>query len=233
MLYEIAHIVKKEFTFVWNAIEWLNAEMFALRYMKSLNRIDSLLNVVGADGSHEIRRVDIPAVPDMAAFFKRQPEKSYTFFRPHAFDDKSLYRMIGYKSFLAFYVVDKKQPAEIVGYFFLRSFINGSAYRGYMVDYNHFGQGIGTMMGRCMNRIGDAIGLDMYMTVSPKNEASMRVSQSTCHLDVLRTLDNGEYLIRCTSKLADENEAFLIGGGNFLLFFNLAVVPQKGLTYAA
>lgn len=233
MLYEIAHIVKKRFTCVWNAIEWLNAEMFALRYMKSLNRVDSLLNV-GVDDSHEIRRIDVSTVSDMEGFFKRQPEKSYTFFRPHAFDGKSLCRMVDCKSFLAFCVVDKrKHPEEIVGYFFLRSFINGSAYRGYMVDYNHYGQGIGTMMGHCINRIGDAVGLNMYMTVSPENEASLRVSQAVCHLEVLRILDNGEYLIRCTSKSADENEAFLIGGGNFLLFFNLAVVPQKGLTYAA
>ena len=43
MLYEIAHIIKERFGFLWDAIEWGNAEVFALMHRGEMKRIAELL----------------------------------------------------------------------------------------------------------------------------------------------------------------------------------------------
>lgn len=43
MLYELAHVIKERFGFLWDAIEWGNAEVFAFMHRKGMKRIPELL----------------------------------------------------------------------------------------------------------------------------------------------------------------------------------------------
>lgn len=49
MLYELAHVVKDRFGFLWNAIEWGNAQAFSLMYRKGLKRIPEILQKHSTD----------------------------------------------------------------------------------------------------------------------------------------------------------------------------------------
>ena len=46
MLYEIAHIIKNRFLFLWKVVEWGNATLFYLMHKKKLMEINSVLEQV-------------------------------------------------------------------------------------------------------------------------------------------------------------------------------------------
>ena len=149
MLYEIAHIIKDKFGFLWGAIEWGNASLFSFIYGKRLKEIPAILKNCG-DETFLVRETNLEDASRLAAFFKEQPEEAFDYFKPHGFDEKSISKVLRNKAFLT-YVVEEGN--KIVGYFFMRSFVNNKTFKGYMVDYRQRGKGIARLMGIAMNRI--------------------------------------------------------------------------------
>ena len=203
MIYELAHVIKDKVSFLWNFIEWVNAVAFYLKYRKGLKRLDETAND-GIPEPYEIRVVRKCDIPDLLIFFNRQPKSAFKFFNPHSFEERSIRTIVSRKSFLTFILTKHGATGnEILGYAFMRCFINGSSYRGYMVDTEHRGRGLAQLLGLGMNKVGDALDLKMYKSISPENPASMKVTQKVCNTEVLKTLENGDYLIKCTSKPID------------------------------
>lgn len=190
MLYKLAHIIRDRFTFLWDAIEWGNALVFAFTHKTALNTIPDVLKGCGDRYSYRLAQVE--DVPALAAFFARQPKEAFTHFKPHAFDEKTLKRVCGNKAFVAFVVCD---GSEIVGYFFLRCFFCGKAFRGKMVDSGHQGEGIATEMGRILTQAARLLNVRVYGTISPENYASMASAKHSNKLKIIKTLDNGDYYI--------------------------------------
>lgn len=234
MLYELAHIIKDKCSFIWYFMEWANSVAFSIKYRKGLKCMNEVVNV-DVPEPYEIRMANKEDVCNLFSFFAKQPKDSFRFFTPHGFDTRSIRTVIGRKSFLTFILVEKHEDVEeIVGYAFMRSFVNGSSYRGYMVDAEHRGRGLAKIIGRGLNCVGDVLHLDMYKSISPRNYASMKVTRAVCNIEILKTLENGDYLIKCTSKSDMMNDKNLIGGGNFeYLSYEQAIVPQKEWKYAA
>ncbi len=199
MVYELAHFIKDKCSFLWNVAEWCNAALFSLLYGRKLKRITAIS--AGVPSPFMLRLAQKDDLPCLNAFFKRQPPEAFQYFKPHKFDESTLKRLLTNKSFIILLLTEQTgQTDEIVGYAFMRSFVNGATYRGYMVDAGHRGQGLAKIMGYGMNTIGDKLKLNMYKSISPQNVASMKATQSVCHTKLLRTLDNGDYLLECTSK---------------------------------
>lgn len=235
MVYELAHIIKERLSFLWNTIEYCNSIAFAMRYKKKLIGIDKVVNM-GVSYPYKMRTLEESDIPRLVDFFEKQPADAFRFFNPHRFDAVSLYRIVRNHSFLAFVLMEANDNAvDIVGYAFMRSFANGSSYRGYMVDAEHRGKGLAKTMGKGLNRVGDALGLKMYKSISPCNQASMKVTEAVCKIKILKTLKNGDYLIECMSKDAEGINGNVIGGGKYSSFqvVTLAAMPQKGMGYAA
>ena len=136
----------------------------------------------------------------LAKFFADQPEDSFKFFKPHAFDEKALSKIIKNKAFLTFLVLDGD---KIVGYFFLRCFVNGKCFKGYIVDNSYKGRGIAKLEGLTMNEINEVLGLRMFGSISPKNPASMAAAKAVNEVRILSTLDNGDYYIEFLPKVAN------------------------------
>ena len=201
MLYEFAHIVKQYLGALWNVAERCNSIVFNFRYGNRLALIDKLLSQA-TDSPYEMRALCISDIESLVAFFKAQPAEAFRFFKPHSFDAASLRRIVRNKSFLTFLVLAEN---KIVGYCFMRSFVNGASYRGYMVDSHWRGKGIAKIMGMGMNSVGMALGLKMYKSISPENVASMMATKSVCEIKVLRTLKNGDCLMECKAKKTDEH----------------------------
>ena len=237
MLYEIAHIIKERFGFLWDVIEWGNAEVFALMHRKGMERIPELL--AECSGRYQLRLATREDVEQMRAFFEAQPEEAFRFFQPHGFDEKSLKRVVTNKSFLTFLAIDEGRNTKdensygaspnvndrklsanlsvntslnhlnslnhsnhpaIAGYFFMRSFVNGKTFKGYMVEIDHRGQGVAREMGIAMNRVARELGLRMFKSISPENPASMAVTKKVNDIKIIKTLDNGDMLIECFEK---------------------------------
>lgn len=220
MLYEIAHVIKKRFGFLWDAIEWGNAELFALMHRGGMARIPELL--AECSGRYQLRLATREDVEQMKAFFEAQPEEAFRFFQPHGFDENGIRKVVINKSFLTFVALDGN---EIAGYFFMRSFVNGKTFKGYMVGIDHRGQGVAREMGIAMNRVARELGLRMFKSISPENPASMAVTKKVNDIKIIKTLDNGDMLIECFEK-ADIQR---IGGGKFYLFEIEIVSESMGL----
>lgn len=226
MLYEIAHIIKERFGFLWDAIEWGNAEVFALMHRGEMKRIPELL--AECSGRYQLRLATREDVEQMEAFFEAQPEEAFRFFQPHEFDERSIRKVVGNKSFLTFLAIANDNDddtlryddssinhkpltinPQIAGYFFMRSFVNGKTFKGYMVGIDHRGQGVAREMGIAMNRVAKELGLRMFKSISPENPASMAVTKKVNDIKIIKTLDNGDMLIECFEKADNQR---IVGG---------------------
>ena len=141
MLYEIAHIIKNRFLFLWKVVEWGNATLFYLMHKKKLMEINSVLEQVS--NVYRFRTTTEEDVKKLVDFFARQPEEAFEFFKPHGFDGKAIREVVKNKSFLTFVVL---KDDVTVGYFFLRCFVNGKCFRGKIVHKDWQGRGIAKLV---------------------------------------------------------------------------------------
>ena len=190
MLYKLAHLIKNRFSFVWDSIEWINATLFSVLHASQLRALPSLLENCSND--YIYRLADLTDVDALVEFFREQPENAFEFFKPHEFDAKSISKIIKNKAFLTFIVCKDNQ---IVGYFFLRCFINGKCFRGKMVHNKWQGRGSATRLGKVTSKITNLLGLRMFGSISPDNLASLQSAKASNDIRIHRTLDNGYYYI--------------------------------------
>ena len=187
MLYKIAHILRDKLSWLWNIIEWINGVIFYMRYGKKLK---AFVFTTVPEG-YEIVPIRNISTNDLVAFFERQPEESYTYFRPHGFDAKSIKLLQRNKAFLGYMLKDKTNGA-IAGYCFNRCFFHGQGFRGRMVDIDYRGKGLGTAMNKILNEVGFSIGLRLFETVSKDNVASYRSAMSASKMKVVEELPHNE-----------------------------------------
>lgn len=195
MLYKVAHILRDRFGFLWSMVEWGNAIVFALTHRTALKKIPAILQE--CSGAYILRLAELTDAAALATFFAEQPEEAFTFFKPHSFDEKTLSKIIRNRAFLTFLVLDGE---KIVGYFFLRCFVNGKSFKGYMVADAYRGRGIAKLEGIAMNKVNEALGLRMFGSISPENTASMAAAKSVNEVKILETLENGDYYVEFLPK---------------------------------
>ena len=195
MLYKLAHILKERFGFIWDFVEWGNATAFSLIHRQQLKSIPQVL--ADCSGEYQFRLAKPTDVSTLVTFFANQPEEAYEFFKPHDFDATSIEKVIDNKAFQSI-VVWKEQT--IVGYFFLRCFVNGKCFRGKIVDKNWQGRGIAKQMGIVMTKVSQALGMRMFGSISPENYASLASAKASNEIKIHQTLDNGYYYIEFLPK---------------------------------
>lgn len=195
MLYKLAHFLRDKFGFLWNIIEWLNALVFAMTHRAALKKVPELLR--DFSDKFTLRLAEPADAAPLATFFAEQPEEAFKFFKPHAFDEKTLLKIIKNKAFLTFLVLDGE---KIVGYFFMRCFVNGKSFRGKIVDYRYRGKGIAKLQGLAATKVATLLGVRVFGTISPENYASLASSKAVNETRILKTLDNGYYYIEYLPK---------------------------------
>lgn len=187
MLYQIAHILRDKFSWLWNVIEWMNGMVFSLRYGKTLKR----LTVKSVPEGYSIVPIKDVLTNELVCFFKNQPEDAFTFFHPHGFDEKSIKRLQKNKAFLGYVLLDKEND-RIAGYCFNRCYFHGQGFRGRMVDIDYRGKGLGTAMNKILNEVGFGIGLRLFETVSKDNVASYRSALSASKVKAVKEMEGNE-----------------------------------------
>ena len=187
MLYQIAHILRDKLSWLWDIIERVNSWLFFIRFGRLLKGF-SFTTI--PDGYEAVPLRDVQT-ETLVAFFNRQPEEAYTFFKPHGFDAKSIKKLQKNRAFLAYVLMDKGS-GQIAGYCFNRSFFHGVGFRGRMVDINFRGRGLGTAMNKMLNEVGFGIGLRLFETVSKGNVASYKSALSASKVKVVKELPHNE-----------------------------------------
>ena len=194
MLYKLAHIIQHNLPFLWNAVEECNALVFGIQKSKGLRTL-------GDCCSNGIRLATEDDAEALAGFFSRQPEGSYKWFRPHAFDVQSLRRLLRLRSYVIYV---QEEDGQIIGYAFLRCFCNGKCFIGKMVDYRHQGKGVCTTLCRVGMRMATRLGIRMYESINKENVGSMKASEKACEVTMVETLEDGDVLIEDKPKRDDE-----------------------------
>ncbi len=191
MLYKLAHLLREHMAWLWEVAEGINSAAFTIRYRKPLKGVAEVLEKNSTE-KVLLREARVEDAEALAEFFARQPEEGFEFFRPHGFDVETLRKLLKRTSFMMF-VADK--DSQIVGYFFLRSFVHGQTYLGKMVDHEHQGQGIGKMMCKAAMDVAVTLGVRMFESINKKNMASMRSTGAVLKQVVLQELEHGDLLI--------------------------------------
>lgn len=184
MLYGLAHVVQARMPWIWDVVESINAFVCGWK-IGNRNHLQECM-------THGVRMADVNDAGRLADFFVRQPEESFRWFRPHAFDEKTLRKLLERKSYLIFVL---EEEGEIAGYAFLRCFANGKSFLGKMVDVNHQGKGICTKLCAVGMNIAVKTGFRMFESINKDNIGSMKASQKACDVLVVEELDNGDLLI--------------------------------------
>lgn len=201
MLYKLAHLLRDHMGWLWEVAEGINSFAFKVRYSAQLKRVAVVLEKNSTE-KVLLREAVVADAEALSAFFAKQPEGDFEYFRPHGFDVKTLKKLLKRTSFMMF-VAEPLKPAEpknpsesqIVGYFFLRSFVHGQSYLGKMVDHEHQGQGIGKQMCKAAMDVALTLGIRMFESINKENMASMRSTGAVLKQVVLQELEHGDLLI--------------------------------------
>lgn len=185
MLYQLSHYIKDKLPFIWNLVEFTNEKLFLVRYRKRLKGVPDYLEQY--QGTYQIKEATLGDIQPLVAFFAKQPEEAYTYFRPHEFDEKTLKHLVKNRSHLMFLVYDEK---ELIGYYFLRCFFMGKGFLGKMVDHNHQGKGIGKLMCQSAMDVATNLHLRMFETISKDNISSLYSTQKVLDTRLVEELDN-------------------------------------------
>lgn len=191
MLYFLAHILREKCEWLWDLLEWVNSVLFVILNRRKLKSVPAVIESHSCNGleMHLLREEEVPA---LAEFFRQQPEHAFEYFRPHGFDEAMLGKLCRRQSFIMAVCVYKGQ---IVGYFFLRSFVHRKSYLGKMVDVGMQGKGIAKVMCKAAMDVAVALDMHMYESINRTNVASMRSSASVLKQVIQRDLGGGDLLI--------------------------------------
>lgn len=187
MLYAIAHFLRDKLSWLWNFVEFINSWLFSIRYGKKLKAFSFSELPMG----YEVTPLRKVSTDKIVEFFNRQPEEAFEYFKPHGFDEKSIKRLQGNKSFLGYLLLDKAN-GNIAGYCFNRCFFHGQGFRGRMVDMEYRGKGLGTAINKLLNEVGFGIGLRLFETVSKDNVASYRSALSASKVKIVKEMPHNE-----------------------------------------
>ena len=197
-VYDLSHWIMKTFPFVWDSIEWMNSKLFAVRYRNRLETLSDVLNPF--QGEYIVREAQLDDVERIVTFFKEQPEEAFTFLKPHAFDAKTILKLIKRKSYLFFLVM---KDDTMVGYFFLRCFAQGKCFRGKIVDYRWRNKGIAKLMGKASTAVAQKLGLRIFGTISKENVTSMASAAAVNEIRIIKELPNDYLYIEYLPKQND------------------------------
>lgn len=183
--------IKKHLPWVWDMIEYLNGRCVRLFHGRSIDSaIDAALYSV--DSEYAYKRLSKSHVEQLVLFISQQPAGFDTFFKPHGFTAKDFKRVLTNGTFILIGVFD---GSHLVGYCFIRFFINKSAFRGKIVDNEYQGRGIAKQMGLIMSKIASNAGFRVYATISKDNVASLKSAKYGSSIEVIKELpDNYLYV---------------------------------------
>lgn len=123
---------------------------------------------------------------------KSQPLPDLKYFHPHEFDVKSLRQQLKKKAFLMMGTFDGDR---LIGYFFLRFFINKRCFVGRLIDANYRGREIGSVMNNIMYETAWVMKFRCLSTISKHNTAVIRAHSKNPTMVVLKDLQDDYILV--------------------------------------
>ena len=186
-------IIKNRFRFLWKVVEKINSIVFYYFYKNSFFNISKkILHKINFGEEYIYRAIQKTDLVHLSEFLISQDQEQLTYFNPHDFDLKTLKHYLKNSSFLMFGVFNKEQ---LIGYFFLRCFINRICFQGRIVTKSYQGKGIAKKMAQILYRITWDVEFKLYSTISQSNFASLNSHKANINFRVVKNLKNNYLLI--------------------------------------
>ncbi len=183
--------VKHNLKFLWELIEWTNGFLFRIIYQAKLNKVISDVFSEYVHPQFTFRRLSSADMESLAALINTQPLSDLIYFRPHDFDIRSLNRQIEKRGFLMMGAFDDQ---KMIGYFFLRFFINRKCFVGRLTDVGYRSIGIGKIMNHIMYETAWRMNFRCLSTISKNNANVINAHSKNNSMIWLKDL-RGEYML--------------------------------------
>lgn len=193
--------IKHRLHFLWKLIERVNSFSFNLLFGKKM-RIAAEKVLRGISGDPIIYRVlNTSDIESLHGLIASQPEEDLRYFNPHGFDKHSLAGQIKNRTFLMMGAFDKD---ILIGYFFLRFFVNRKCFVGRLIDKSYRGKGVGRTMNNIMYGIAWEMNFRCLSTVSTNNNLVMKAHAGNTSMKILKKLDNDYLLVEFVRNAGNE-----------------------------
>lgn len=189
--------LKHKFPGLWRRVEDVNGLLFRLRGRRLAEKAETVLSGRKVAGC----RFALVGQSDLVAlehFLNAQPQSSFTWFQPHAFDAATLQHLYRNPAFLMMKAM--APDGSVVAYFFLRCFFIGWAFAGLIVDHDFQNQGIGTCIWASCAAICKKAGLRMQATISPENQPSIHSCEKGTDVRHVADLEDGYLAVECRPR---------------------------------
>ena len=165
----------------------INKFLFRLFFYKRIKR--NSLSVLSSFENERFtfRHVIEEDLETLFDFLHDQNPEQFKYFKPHSFEKHSLKRLFKNPSNLLFGVFDQN---KLIGYFFLRCFINKKCFTGRFVEKRYQNQGIGKKMGKILLAIAWSSNFRIFGTASKENMKSLKSYQAINNYHILSELKN-------------------------------------------
>lgn len=187
---KILLFIKHHFGFFWKLIEALNGWLFGLLFERQINRNLQILLEKSYHKKFIYKKLEESDLPKLHDFFDRQKPEQFRFFKPHAFLLTALRRLHRNRAFLMMGVFDSE---KLIGYFFLRFFLNKKCFIGRIVDDDYQRQGVAKSMNEIMYQTIWQSGFRCLSTISKHNKSIVNFHQKGDNIRILKELPN-DYL---------------------------------------
>ena len=138
------------------------------------------------------RRLNTSDAGPLSVMVHQQKPSDLLFFKPHGLDNISIKKQFKVSSFLMMGVFYKE---HIIGYFFLRFFINKKCFVGRLIDKDFRGKGIGMVMNSIMYETAWRLNFRCLSTISLNNAAIMHAHSKNPTMVVVKELPNNYLLV--------------------------------------
>ncbi|MDF1576023.1 MAG: hypothetical protein P1P86_12620 [Bacteroidales bacterium] len=184
--------IKHHLGFLWNLIEWGNNVFFTLIFKGRMDQ--KVAEVIGEAllSPYFFRRLNLPDARSLYELVKKQTHADLEYFNPHAFDMDAIGKQFRKKSFVMMGVFDED---FLIGYFFLRFFINKKCFVGRLIDKEYRGKGIGVAMNQIMYETAWRMGFRCMSTISRDNALVIQAHSKNQHIIILKHLQNNFLLV--------------------------------------
>lgn len=194
-------LIKHRFRFLWKLIEWANGLLFSFFYEARLKvEIHSVFREF-AEPPFLFRVLNLTDADGLYNLIHSQKTTDLKYFKPHGFDINAIRRQFSNPSFLMMGVFDGQ---KIVGYFFLRFFINRRSFVGRLIDQEYRGKGIGLVMNNIMYETSWRMGFRCLSTISRNNTAVMHAHSKNPTMIVQKELADNYLLVEFV-KMKEES----------------------------
>jgi hypothetical protein len=187
--------LKKRLPFIWHFVEYINGVLFKSFFEARIRKNADVILKEFKNEEFSYRFLNVDDLISLHDLFVKQNQEQFRYFKPHDFDLATIKRLYKNPAFLMLGVFDNQR---MVGYFFLRCFLNKKSFTGRIVDEQYQGKGIAKRMGKILHKTAWLSNFRVFGTASRDNFKSISSYKSINNFKIIKELDNNyiyfEYL---------------------------------------